>query len=66
MTNAYTEVKHLAQQLFARHEVERHPLFLALHDQTFSPAQAKEAALQIYHVVENFPPLFVRHPDQSA
>ncbi|UYZ11690.1 MULTISPECIES: TenA family transcriptional regulator [Brevibacillus] len=55
MTNAYTEVKHLAQQLFARHEVERHPLFLALHDQTFSSAQAKEAALQIYHVVEHFP-----------
>ncbi|MBR8658477.1 MULTISPECIES: TenA family transcriptional regulator [Brevibacillus] len=55
MTNAYTEVKQLAEQLFARHQVERHPLFLALHDRSFSPAQAKEAALQIYHVVEHFP-----------
>jgi pyrroloquinoline-quinone synthase len=51
----FEQVKRLTEQLFQTNDVERHPLFQHMVQQRFSPEQAKQAALQIYHVVEHFP-----------
>ncbi len=48
-------VKQLTNALFSRHQVEHHPLFERMRENRFSPPQAKEFALQIYHVVKHFP-----------
>jgi pyrroloquinoline-quinone synthase len=49
------QIKRLTEQLFQENNVERHPLFVHMLERRFTPVQAKQAALQIYHVVEHFP-----------
>ncbi|MEJ8544791.1 TenA family transcriptional regulator [Brevibacillus borstelensis] len=55
MTESYRHIKQLAANLFSQAAVELHPLFEALRSRELGPDQAKEAALQTYHVVHHFP-----------
>ncbi|USG63439.1 iron-containing redox enzyme family protein [Brevibacillus ruminantium] len=55
MTESYRQIKQLVHELFTQTKVENHPLFQALRQNQLTAAQAKEAALQTYHVVEHFP-----------
>lgn len=55
MTTPYDQIKQRARALFTRAKVEQHPLFQAMKNRKVLPEQAKEAALQTYHVVEHFP-----------